>query len=79
MRGHGSAVKSTGHCFRGPGFNFQHLHSSSQLCGIPVPGNLTTSHRYMQANPPICLKINHKNKNKIQSTGFGTNVHKNKS
>jgi hypothetical protein len=42
----GSVVKSTGCCFRGPGFNSQQPHSNSHLSVTPVPGNLTPSQRH---------------------------------
>ncbi|CAO2590642.1 hypothetical protein LEMLEM_LOCUS5939, partial [Lemmus lemmus] len=37
----GSVVKSTDCSSRGPGFNSQHPHGSSQLSEDPVPGDLT--------------------------------------
>jgi hypothetical protein len=43
-------VKSTGCFFKGPGFNSQDLHGSSQFSVIPVPGNLTHRHTDTQAN-----------------------------
>ena len=42
----GSVVKSKVSSSRGPGFNSQHPHGSSQLSVTPVPGNLTSSHRH---------------------------------
>ena len=39
-------VKSTGCSSRGPRFNSQHSHGSSQLFVTPVPGDLTSSHRH---------------------------------
>ena len=41
-----ASVKSTGCSFRGPGFNSQHPHSSSQLPVILIPGDQTLSHRH---------------------------------
>jgi hypothetical protein len=42
----GSEVKNTDYSSRGPGFNSQHPHGSSQLSVTPVPGDLTPSHRH---------------------------------
>ena len=42
----GSAVKSTDCSSRGPGFNSQHKHVSSQLSENPVTGDLTPSHQW---------------------------------
>jgi hypothetical protein len=40
----GSLVKSTDCSSRGPRFNSQHLHGSSQLSVTPVSGDLVPSH-----------------------------------
>ena len=39
----GSGFKSTGCSCRGPGFDSQHPHGSSQVCASPVPGDLMPS------------------------------------
>ena len=41
----GSEVESTGCSSRGPEFNSQHPHGSSQLSVTPGPGDLPSSHR----------------------------------
>jgi len=56
----GSVIKSTGCSSRGFRFNSQHPCGSSQLSVIPVPGDLTPSHRYacrQNTNAPK-IKIN---------------------
>jgi hypothetical protein len=44
----GRAVKSTGYSSRGPGFDSQHQHGSSQPCvtGIPLLASLGTAHKW---------------------------------
>lgn len=39
-------VKSTGWYSRGPGFNYQHPHSSSQMFVTLFPEDLTLSYRH---------------------------------
>ena len=46
----GSEVGSTVCPSRGPRFNSQHPHGSSQLSVNPVPGSLTPSHRHTYRN-----------------------------
>jgi hypothetical protein len=41
----GSVVKGTIYSFRGPGFNFQYPHASSQLSVAAVPRDLTPSYQ----------------------------------
>jgi hypothetical protein len=50
----------TGCSSRGPEFNSQHLHGSSQLSVTPVPGDRTASHRhtYSQNTNAYKIKIN---------------------
>jgi hypothetical protein len=42
----GSVVKSMTCDSKGPGFNSQHPHGSSQLSVTPGAGDMTTSHRH---------------------------------
>jgi hypothetical protein len=53
----GLAVKNIGCLSRGPEFNFQYPHSSSQLLVTPVPRDSTPSHRHTPRH--IKLKINY--------------------
>jgi hypothetical protein len=46
----GSVVKSTGCSSRGPRFNSQHLHGSSQLSATPVPGEYEAHETLMYIN-----------------------------
>ena len=54
----GSAVKSTYCSSRGPGFNSQHPHGSSQLSVTPVSDTLTQTH--MQAHKHQCISTKYK-------------------
>jgi hypothetical protein len=62
VEGAGSEVKNTGCSSRGPSFNCQHPHGSSELSVIPVPGEFAPSHTY------ICrqnIKLNKRRHRKI--------------
>ena len=50
-------VKSTGCFSRGPRFNSQHLHGSSQLSVTPVPGDLTSYTDIHAGKTPVYIKI----------------------
>ena len=58
---YGSAVKCTHYTSRGPGFNSQHPHGSSQLPVTLVSGDLTPSHRH------ACRQITNVHKIQIKS------------
>ena len=58
-----SAVKSTGCSSRGPGFNSQHLHGSSQLSVTPVPGDVMSTYRHICRPSSMRIKINESLKN----------------
>jgi hypothetical protein len=47
----GLVVKRTGCSSRGPEFNSQHLHGSSQLSITIVPGDLVPPHRLAGKTP----------------------------
>jgi hypothetical protein len=66
-----SAVKSTGCFSRGPGFNFQFPHGSSQVSITPVLRDLVPSHRYAcrqntSAHKNTLIKNTKKENNDIQ-------------
>ena len=50
---HGSMVKSIGCSFRGPGFNSQHPHGSSQLSATAVPEDPWQQARMWCMYPPL--------------------------
>ena len=70
----GSVVMSTGCSSKGPRFNSQHPHGSSQLSVTPVPGDLTPSHRHTSGQNTNVhkIKINKSLKNVKEPGGGGS-------